>query len=72
MFGTSWREAVKDWLVIIGTYGPRSVQYVHCVMHKCIMVKVGGNEKHIKYVKKHVNLMKTEWEILKSMGERII
>ena len=20
-------------------------------MHKCIMVKVGGNEKHIKYVK---------------------
>jgi len=45
---------------------------VHCVMHKCIMVKVGGNEKHIKYVKTHVNLMKTEWEILKSMGERII
>src|SRR6218665_3923671 len=30
----------------------RSVQYVHCVMHKCIMVKLEGNEKHIKYVKK--------------------
>ena len=29
----------------------RGVQYVHCVIHKCIMVKVGGNEKHIKYVK---------------------
>jgi len=26
--------------------------YVHCVMHKCIMVKLGGNEKHKKYVKK--------------------
>jgi len=24
---------------------------VHCVMHKCIMVKVGGKEKHIKYEK---------------------
>ena len=29
----------------------RPVAYVHCVMHKCIMVKVGGNEKHITYVK---------------------
>ena len=29
----------------------RGVQYVHhCVMHKCIMVKVGGNKKHIKFV----------------------
>ena len=27
----------------------RGVQYVHCVMHKCIMVKLGGNEKHIGY-----------------------
>jgi len=29
----------------------RGVQYVNCVMHKCIMVKVGGSEIHIKYVK---------------------
>ena len=29
----------------------RGVQYVHWVMHKCIMVKVGGNEMHVKYVK---------------------
>jgi len=29
----------------------RGVQYVHCVMHKCIMVKLGANEKHVKYVK---------------------
>jgi len=27
------------------------VQYVHWVMHKCIMVKVGENEIHIKYGK---------------------
>jgi len=29
----------------------RGVQYVHCVMHKCIMGKVGGNEIHVKYIK---------------------
>ena len=28
----------------------RGVQYVHWVMRKCIMVKVGG-EIHVKYVK---------------------
>jgi len=31
--------------------GVRGVQYVHWVMHKCIMVKVGENEIHKKYVK---------------------
>jgi len=29
----------------------RGVQYVHYVKHKCIRVKLGGNEKHIKHVK---------------------
>jgi len=29
----------------------RGVQYVHWVMHKCIMVKVGRNEMHVKHVK---------------------
>ena len=29
----------------------RGIQDVHCVMHKCIMVKAGGNEKHRKHVK---------------------
>jgi len=29
----------------------RGVQYVHCVMHKCIILKVGENEKHVMYVK---------------------
>jgi len=28
----------------------RGVQYAHWVMHKCIMVKVGG-KIHVKYVK---------------------
>jgi len=28
----------------------RGVQYVDCVMHKCIMVKLWGNETHKKYV----------------------
>jgi len=36
--------------------------------HKCIMVKVGGNEKHIKYVK---NFTKSEG-IWKSWGKIII
>src|SRR6218665_328098 len=30
--------------------GCRGVQYVHWVMHKCIMVKVGG-KIHVKYVR---------------------
>ena len=25
------------------------VGYVDCVMHKCTMVKLGGNDKHVKY-----------------------
>ena len=29
----------------------RGVQYMHCVMHKCIMVKVWENETYIRYVK---------------------
>jgi len=29
----------------------RGDQYVHCVMHKCIMVKQEGEKKNTKYVK---------------------
>jgi len=29
----------------------RGIQYVHCEMYKCIMVKPEGKEKHKKYVK---------------------
>jgi len=32
----------------------RGVQYVYCVMHKCIMVKVGGKRNTRKVRKKHV------------------
>src|SRR6218665_935455 len=37
----------------------RGVQYVHWVMHKCIMVKVGGKRNTRKVCKKQVNLSKT-------------
>src|SRR6218665_335247 len=43
----------------------RGVQYVHCVMHKCIMVKLGGNEKHRKYVNKQVNFTKSGRKFVK-------
>jgi len=33
------------------------------------MVKLGGNEEHMKYVKKHVNFPKSEGEICKSRGK---
>ena len=45
----------------------RGVRYVHWVMHKCIMVKVGGNEIH-KVYKKKVNFSKTEGKFFK-VGE---
>ena len=45
---------------------------MHCVNQKCIMVKVGGNETHIKYVKKQVNFTKSEGGICKSRKEIMI
>ena len=41
-------------------------QYVHCVMHKCIMVKLGGNEKHKAC--KNIQILKKQGENLKSRG----
>src|SRR6218665_566829 len=43
--------------------------YVHSMMHKCIMVKLLGNEKHVglKYVKTR-EFYKIRWEISKSRG----
>ena len=46
----------------------RGVQYVHWVMHKCIMVKVGGKRNTQKVCKKQVNFAKTEREIVESRG----
>src|SRR6218665_245596 len=42
----------------------RGVQYVHWVMHKCIMAKVGGNTR--KVCKKLFNFWKTEGKFLKT------
>ena len=50
----------------------RGVQYVHWVMHKCIMVKVGGKRNTRKVCKKQVNLCKTGGKICQSTGEIII
>jgi len=42
-------------LIVLGEFdtecGRRGVQYVHCVMHKCIMVKRGGKRKTHKVCK---------------------
>jgi len=53
----------------VGLYRLRGVQYVHCLMHKCIMVKLGGNEKHIKYVKKYASFTKSEGKFGKVGGK---
>ena len=50
----------------------RGVQYVHWVMHKCIMVRVGGKRNTHKVCKKQVNFLNTAAEILKVEGEIII
>src|SRR6218665_1045873 len=44
------------------------IQYVHCVMHKCIMVKV-GETKNTKTMQKHVNLPKIAGKSLKVGGK---
>ena len=46
----------------------RGVQYVHWVMHKCIMVKVGGKRNTHKVCKKQVNFYKTDWKFFKVGG----
>jgi len=38
----------------------QGLQYVHCVMHKCIMARYGGKRKTHKACKKHIHLTKTE------------
>ena len=40
-------------------YLDRGVQYVHWVMHKCIMVKCSGERNAHKVCKKQVNFYKT-------------
>src|SRR6218665_1220775 len=46
----------------------RGVQYVHWVMHKCIIVKVGGKRNTRKVRKKQVNCSKTGGKFFKVGG----
>ena len=46
----------------------RGVQYVHWVMHKCIMVKVGGKRNTHNVCKKQVNFSKTGGTFLEVGG----
>src|SRR6218665_2024178 len=50
----------------------KGVKYVHWVMHKCTMVKVGGKQNTQKVCKKQVNFSKTGGGIFESRGEIII
>src|SRR6218665_2999108 len=47
----------------------RGVQYVHWVMHKCIMVKVGGKRNTHEVCKKQVNFSKTRGKFVKAEGK---
>src|SRR6218665_2845431 len=52
-------------------FSSRGVQYVHCVMHKCIVVKVGENENHRKHVQ-NTEILRN-WAIWESRGnERFV
>src|SRR6218665_1274907 len=46
----------------------RGVQYVYWVMHKCIMVKVGGKRNKHKICKKQVKFSKTGGKFFKVGG----
>ena len=39
-------DEIRRRILLWTTGGIRGVQYVHCVMHKCIMVKVLGETKY--------------------------
>src|SRR6218665_349881 len=59
---SSYLELDKD------VNGCRGVQYVHWLMHKCIMVKVGGKRNTHKVCKKQVNFYKTGGKFVKVGG----
>src|SRR6218665_3797704 len=46
----------------------RGIQYVHCVMHKCIMVKVGEKGKAQKVCKNTANFTKSGGKFAKVGG----
>ena len=62
-------ERRNDWVELAKfSTTCRGVQYVHWVMHKCIMVKVGGKRNTRKVCKKQVNLSKTGGKYLSKQG----
>jgi len=62
-----------QWVIIASvSVLARGVQYVHCVMHKCIMVKVGGKRNTRKVCKKACKFYKIRGEICKRRGKRKI
>jgi len=61
------REYTNEACSLQCTYENRDFQYVHCVMHKCIMVKLGRNEKHVKYAK-NTNILRNQVDISKVGG----
>src|SRR6218665_213147 len=64
----SGRWQPKTFVAHFATNG-RDVQYVHWVMHKCIMVKVGGKRNTSKVCKKQVNFSKTRGKFVKAEGK---
>jgi len=60
-------ECIISGEVLYKTIGDAG-EYVHCVMHKCIMVKLCGKRKTHKVCKKHVNFTKSEGKCVKLGG----
>ena len=65
----SYREKTAQELRLLFSKKARGVQYAHWVMHKCIMVKVGGKRNTRKACEMQVNLSKTEGKFVKVGGK---
>src|SRR6218665_4215183 len=52
-------------LTLLFVDSPRGLQYVHYVMHKCIMVKVGGKQNTHKVCKKLGEFFENRGEVFK-------
>ena len=64
----AFKSCFFNFLAYLVTNADRGVQYVHWVMRKCIMAKVGGNTR--KVCKKVLNFLKTGGKIFE-IGEII-
>jgi len=59
---------LKNEFLLLGISG-QGVQYVHCVMHKCIMVKLGRQRKTHKVCKKTRKFYEIRGKFAKSRGK---